>query len=111
MWRRYAACYALYIVLLGLAYGVFVVWQRTILLALGVLLDQYEATPVLWAVGFLAIGFALFFLILGAEPYLRAGVPRKQLRRRFARIALPLVGTIVLGIVAQEVVRALSGNR
>ncbi len=106
--RAYLACYALYAVVLVLSYGVFVVWSQTILLGLGVFEDNFDLTPALWAGGIVVVGFALYLLVLVAEPYLRNGVPKRQLRRRFLRMAVPLAAIIIVGIVAQEVMRIMS---
>jgi UDP-N-acetylmuramyl pentapeptide phosphotransferase/UDP-N-acetylglucosamine-1-phosphate transferase len=106
--RTYVLCYVLYALLLALSYGVFVIWSQTILLALGVFDDQQQATPALWGVGMLVVGIGLYLFVLVAEPYLRGGVPKRQLGARFLRIAGPLVVTIVVGVVAQELIRALA---
>jgi O-antigen/teichoic acid export membrane protein len=106
--RSYVGCYALYAFLLVLSYGVFVIWSQTILLALGVFVDQQEVTPALWGVGVLVLGTSLYLFVLVAEPYLRDGVPKRQLRARFLRIAGPLIATILVGVVAQELIRVLA---
>ena len=103
----YVLCYVLYALILALSYGVFVIWSQTILLALGPIVDSQQL-PALWGAGVLLIGISAYGLVLVAEPYLRDGVQKRQLRRRFLRIAVPLVVTIVTGIVAQELIRALA---
>jgi choline-glycine betaine transporter len=106
--QAYVICYALYAVLLVLSYGVWVVWSQAVLLALGVFEDNPDVSPALWGVGMLAVGIGLYLLVLVAEPYLRNGVPKRQLRARFTRIAGPLVVIIVAGIAAQELIRILA---
>ncbi len=110
MLRRYVACYALYLTLLPLSYAVFVVWSQTILLALGVTVEEAQARPFYLGVGLLAVVVALFLLVLGAEPYLRSGVARKQLRARFLRLAIPLVVAIIVGAAAQDLLRLIVGT-
>jgi hypothetical protein len=106
--RAYVLCYAFYAVLLALSYVVFVIWSQTILLALGAFVDGPEQIPALWGVGLIVVGFSAYLLLLVAEPYLRGGVQKRQLQRRFLRIAGPLVAIIVVGIVIQELIRALT---
>lgn len=110
MLPRYVACYALYLTLLPLSYGVFVVWSQTILLALGVTVEEAQARPFYLGVGLLAVVIGLFFLVLGAEPYLRNGVARKQLRTRFLRLAVPLLVAMVVGAIAQDLLRVIAGG-
>lgn len=104
----YVICYVLYALILVLSYGVFVIWSQTILLGLGAFVDGPQVVPALWGAGVLVLGISAFLLVLIAEPYLRDGVQKRQLRRRFLRIAGPLVGTMLVGVVAQELIRALA---
>ena len=104
----YVICYVLYALILALSYGVFVIWSQTILLGLGALVDGPQAVPALWGAGMLVIGICAFLFVLVAEPYLRDGVQKRQLRGRFLRIAGPLVVTMLVGVVAQELIRALA---
>jgi hypothetical protein len=106
--RAYVLCYVLYALILALSYAVFVIWSQTILLALGAFVDGAQAIPALWGAGLVFIGICAYMLVLVAEPYLRGGVQKRQLRRRFLRIAGPLVAIILVGIIAQEVFRALA---
>jgi hypothetical protein len=106
--RAYVLCYVLYALILALSYGLFVIWSQTILLALGTFVDGPQMIPALWGAGLVFIGTCAYLLVLVAEPYLRGGVRKRQLRRRFLRLAGPLVAIIFIGIVAQEVFRALA---
>ena len=108
MIRTYVVCYLLYAVILALSYAIFVIWSQTILLGIGALVDGPQVVPALWGAGLLLIGIGAYVLVLVAEPYLRNGVGKQQLRRRFLRLAGPMFVTIVIGIVIQELIRALA---
>jgi hypothetical protein len=43
------------------------------------------------------LGLGAFILVMAAEPYLRGGLHRQQLMRRFRKLAIPLV---IVGAVA-----------
>ena len=106
--RAYVVCYVLYALILVMSYGAFVIWSQTVLLGLGAFVDAPQAVPALWGGGVLILGIAAFLLVLVAEPYLRDGVQKRQLRRRFVRVAGPMVGIMLVGVVAQELIRALA---
>jgi hypothetical protein len=91
-----------------LSYGAFVIWSQTILLGIGALVEGQQVVPALWGAGLLLIGISAYLLVLIAEPYMREGVPKGQVPRRFLRLAVPLVATIVVGVVAQEIIRAVA---
>jgi hypothetical protein len=52
----------------------------------------------------LLLGLGLFILVMAAEPYLRHGMERRQLLRRFGRLALPLVIAGALGLLLLAIV-------
>ena len=104
----YVICYVLYALTLVLSYGVFVIWSQTILLGLGAFVDGPQVVPALWGAGVLLLGISAFLLVLVAEPYLRDGVQKGQLVGRFLRLAGPLVAMILVGVIAQELIRALA---
>ena len=95
--RDYLRCYLLFAVLLALCYVAFVVWQGAISILVGVLLQRSEGSQAALGVGAVFLGLALFGFVMAAEPYLRGGVERGQLRARFFRLMLPLIGAIVFG--------------
>lgn len=101
--RDYGACYALVLVIMALAYVTFLVWTQALLLLVGVAIDTIWVRPGVYGFGILFVGFALFILLMIAEPYLRGGVHRGSLGRRFRRLAAILGGFLVLGLVAEEV--------
>jgi type VI protein secretion system component VasK len=101
---RYLACYVMFglvIVLSGIA---FLVWQHAVSMLVGLLDTEDTAKPFIYAVSMLAVIFALFAVVMIAEPYLRTGARRGQLARRAARIAGSLVLAIALGLLVQEVI-------
>ena len=81
---NYVACYALYVLLVVLGVTVLFIWPTTLVALIGAF-----------------IGLSLFALVMAGEPYLRHGVQRRQLRRRFVRLAVPLGLLTVLGVVLQ----------
>jgi hypothetical protein len=106
--RKYVFCYLLYALVLVLSYGLYLVWSQTILLGLGTFVEAPQSIPALWGAGMLLVGIGAYLLVLVAEPYLRNGVQKQQLRRRFLRIAAPMVVMIAVGVVAQELIRVLA---
>jgi hypothetical protein len=104
---RYAACYALFLVVLGLSVLDFVIWWQALLVLVGVGITAPEIGPAVWAVGIVLVGLAMFALVMVAEPYLRAGVRRQQLGRRFVRLAAIVVVVGALGLFIEEVILRL----
>ncbi|HEX5416122.1 MAG TPA: hypothetical protein VFZ25_10680 [Chloroflexota bacterium] len=105
---EYAGTYALLLVLLGLSSALCVVWYPAALLIIGVLLEGSQAIPVTFMTTLVLIVFAMFAVVMCAEPYLRHGLWRQEARERFARLAIPLVVIVLLGLVVPDVVRVLS---
>lgn len=106
--RRYIACYALYLLLLALCYGVFEVWRKTTLWLLVAILGTTDSTQALYAAAVVLIVFALFGVAMFGEPYLRDGVGRQELRSRFIVLALPVIGAIAFGVSLQTLILALT---
>jgi len=101
--REYLACYALWFVLIALSFLVFSVLKTAALVVIGALDDNTIGIPAVYGAVLIVLGLCLFGVVMAAEYYLRSGVEKRQLRRRFARLALPLVACIVLGVVVVEV--------
>lgn len=99
--KDYAAVYGLFAVILVLAYAVFWIWRQALTVALQVFLPQNfgNRSTVLFTMLFFALG--LFVAVLSAEVYLRKGIEgrRRQLGRRFLRMAVPLAGLALLGLL------------
>jgi hypothetical protein len=58
-----------------------------------------SASGSIYTVSLIVIGISLFMLVIAAEPYLRNGVKRGQLMRRFVRAALPVITAGMLGLL------------
>jgi hypothetical protein len=104
---HYAACYALYAVVLALCYGAFWTWRSAIEVVLSFLLRHSTAFGLLYLSATLLVGLALFAVAMAGEGYLRSSIRRGSLRRlgnRFARLAVPLAIAMGVAIVLQELV-------
>ena len=88
----YLACYALYIVLLipGTV-GVLLLWRNAILVLLAAFMSRSQANRLIYLASMALLGLCGFILVVAADPYLRNGVERQQLLRRFRKLAIPLV--------------------
>ena len=77
----------------------FIIWRWTILALLAAFMGRSSANRLIYMLGILFVGVSLFVLVMAAEPYLRTGVPRRQLLRRFVRLAAPLAIAGGLGLL------------
>lgn len=93
----YAACYGLYVLVLLLAYALFTIWRQAALVLTG-LVVQGPANGVVDGTIVVLIGLLIFVLVIAGEPYLRGGLHRGDLVRRFARLAAPEVVLILIGL-------------
>jgi hypothetical protein len=99
-WREYLACYALYTLLVvGSAATLFLVLRPALLAVIVALFGQSRANRIVYLGGITLLGGGLFILVMAAEPYLRNGVERRQLLRRFIRIGAPVIIAAVLGLL------------
>jgi hypothetical protein len=89
----------LYGLLLVGSVATLLIWRITILLMLATWLGISSVNGSIYAVSLIVIGLGLFMLVIAAEPYLRNGVKRGQLMSRFARVALPIAATGLLGML------------
>ena len=99
----YVLCYSLWVVLLVLSLAVIAIWRITVVDLLAVVIDDSFANRALYQLTMLFLGIGAFVLVIGAEAYLRTGVPRRQVWRRFARLAVPLAIAAVLGLLLQVI--------
>lgn len=99
-WLEYVACYALYILLIVVgAATLFLVLRPALLALIDVLLGDSRANRIVYLGSITLLGLGLFILVMAGEPYLRNGVERHQLLRRFIRLAAPVVIAAVLGLL------------
>lgn len=99
-WVRYTLCYLLYIVLVILAaVVVFFVWRQTFLVIISLIAGTTRVSPVSYMLCMIVSTFAAFILLMIAEPYLRNGVEKYLLWRRFARLAIPLAIIGAVGLI------------
>lgn len=99
---RYVSCYALFLLLLAVSYVGFMLWQPTSLRLIGLALGESYANQFVQDVSVVFMGFVLFGLLIAGEPYLREGVARRQLVRRFLRLALILIVLVLVESGVQE---------
>jgi hypothetical protein len=97
---EYVACYALYVLLLipGVLVVLFI-WRNAVLAMIAAFLGRSQANRLVYLASMALLGLGGFILVMAAEPYLRSGVRRQQLLRRFGRLALPLVIAGGLGLL------------
>ena len=99
-WLEYLACYGLYLLLIvGGAATLFLVMRPALLALIVMLLGQSRANRIVYLAAITLLGLGLFILVMAAEPYLRNGVARRQLLRRFIRLASPVVVAAILGLL------------
>jgi hypothetical protein len=95
----YLACYSLYVLLLVCSVVTLLIWRVTILLMIATWIGASSVNGSIYAISMIVIGLGLFMLVIAAEPYLRNGVKRGQLMRRFVRVALPVAAAGLLGVL------------
>ena len=104
-WRGYLACYALYIgLIIPGTIAVFLFWRNAILALLAAFLGRSQANRLIYLASMTLLGLGLFILVMAAGPYLRSGVERQQLLRRFRKLAIPLVIAGALGVLVLTIV-------
>jgi len=90
--RGYLACYALYIgLIIPGTVAVILIWRNAILVMLAAFLGRSQANQFIYLASMALLGLGGFILVMAAGPYLRSGVERQQLVRRFRKLAIPLV--------------------
>jgi thiosulfate reductase cytochrome b subunit len=104
-WLAYLACYALYALLIAGGIAIlFLVVRPAVLALISALLGSSQANRIVYLASITLLGLGLFILVMAAEPYLRNGVERRQLLRRFIRIAAPVVIVGALGLLVLAIV-------
>jgi len=98
--RGYLACYALYIgLIIPGTIAVILIWRNAILVMLAAFLGRSQANQFIYLASMALLGLGGFILVMAAEPYLRNGVKRQQLMRRFRKLAFPLVIAAALALI------------
>ncbi|MBA3943258.1 MAG: hypothetical protein H0X37_01695 [Herpetosiphonaceae bacterium] len=95
----YLVCYGLLLLLLALSILVFFVWRAAILAMIAAFMGRSPANSLVYLVPMTLLGIVLFLFIMAAETYLRTGVERRQLRRRFTRFVVPLIIALVVALL------------
>ncbi len=95
----YVVCYGLFLLLLALSILAFFAWRAAILALIGAFAGRSAANSLLYVGPMTLIGLVLFLIIMAAETYLRTGVERRQLRRRFVRFVTPLIIVVLLAVL------------
>jgi hypothetical protein len=94
----YLACYVLYIgLIIPGTVVVFLIWRSAIIAILAAFMARSQANRLIYLASMAVLGLGAFILVMAAEPYLRGGLLRGQLMRRFRKLAIPLV---IAGAVA-----------
>lgn len=102
--RRYLAGYALYAVVLVLCFAIFWVWRRALAAVTTLVFGTVAYAPTFYyLMGTVLVGLALFAVAVLAEGYLRTGARRRQLARRFVRLAVPMLVAMLVGLALQAV--------
>jgi magnesium-transporting ATPase (P-type) len=98
--RSYLICYLLYAALIALVVVVtFVIWRRAILNTTLAINGRHEANTIIYFASMVLMGLVSFIVVMTGEPYLRNGLARGLLLRRFARLALPFVVAGIIGLL------------
>ena len=103
--RSYVACYALYIgLIIPGTVVVLMIWRSAILAMLAAFMARSQANRLIYLASMTLLGLGLFILVIAAEPYLRNGLERQQLLRRFRKLAIPLVIAGALAVLVLTIV-------
>ena len=94
--NRYLQAYGLWASLIVIGMAVIFIWRETFLVLIGLIVGRQGANRAIFQGSIVILGFIIFLTVMGGESYLRGGVERNTLRRRFMRLAVPLV---ILGVV------------
>jgi hypothetical protein len=99
---QYVLCYALFAVIIVLSvYVIFFIWRPAIDLLVVRYIEKTWAYNAYRNFGYILMTLFGFVIVMVAEPYLRTGVVKNQLVKRFGKIALPLVIAGVAGLLLQ----------
>lgn len=103
-WRAYALSLGLFLVLLLVGYlAIFVVWREALLSILSMVLQgrHWSISRLLYMLSVAFLAVVGFIFLLASEPYLRGGVERHELRRRFLQLFIPLAAITIIGLIVR----------
>ena len=105
MLRGYVACYALYIgLIIPGTIAVFLIWRNAIVALLAMFMGGNQANQLIYLASVALLGLGAFILVMAAGPYLSSGVERRQLLRRFRKLAIPLVIAGALALIVLTII-------
>ena len=108
---HYVVCYLLFILLIVIGtVSVLEIWRVAILEFLSTFMRGNFATPAILEFTIVLMMLGLFLLVLIAEPYLRQGVQRGLLLRRWLRLAVPLAAFGIIGLLLRALILMLGGG-
>lgn len=99
---QYVLCYLLFAVIIALSiFVIFFIWRPAIDMLVVRYVEKTWAYNAYRNFGYIAMTLFGFVIVMIAEPYLRTGVVKNQLIKRFGKVALPLVIAGVAGLLLQ----------
>jgi hypothetical protein len=105
MLRGYLACYTLYIgLIIPGTIAVLLIWRSAILAMIAAFMSRSQANQLISLASMALLGLCGFILVMAAEPYLRNGMARRQLMRRFRKLAIPLVIAGALALLVLTII-------
>ena len=105
---QYVLCYALFAALIALVvYVVFIIWRYAIDDLVHRFVEKTWAYNAFQNFGLLGLTIVGFVLVMAAEPYLRHGIARHEVLRRFGKLALPIVIAGAAGLLLQVWVKTM----
>jgi hypothetical protein len=107
----YIACYLLYTLLVILSIGVFLSWKSVIVALIAAFIEDSRFQGFIYLSSWLFLGLLFGAATLAAENYLRQGISRRQLFRRFVYTVLLLISVGSLGFLIREFALAIVRNR
>jgi hypothetical protein len=105
-WLAYALSFSLFALLLAIGYlTIFIIWREALLSVLAAVMQgrHWSISRLLYMLSIVSLAVGGFVFLMAAEPYLRTGVERRDLRRRFMKLFIPLAALAVIGMAVRLV--------